>query len=362
MDLSRRTVIAGAPAILLAQSSSKEFRVAYIGVGNRGSYTMRQIMKVPGVKVVAISDLDADRMQKAIDYVQSQGGSAKGYPDYRKMLDEMRDIDGVVIATPVDSHKNIAIATLEMGKHVYLEKPVGLNIAECDLVEKASRSAKGILQVGFQLRHDPNRAASIKFIQDGGIGKMLYCHGMRHTGDLPHDTAWLFDKKRSGDIIVEQACHIIDLFVWAIGVAPLRAMGSGGINLFKNDPPGRTVMDNWSVIWEFPDDVRVNFSQIYFDPSGFSGINERVFGSKAAIELATAKWGEVGRKGELKQLEVAPTTERAEYFAFEAFVDAARNKRKPLNNIQSANLSTKVAVMGRMAIEQKRIVKWSEVG
>jgi myo-inositol 2-dehydrogenase/D-chiro-inositol 1-dehydrogenase len=360
MNVTRRSVLA-APSVLLAQSSSNEFRVAYIGVGNRGGYTMRQLMKVPGVKVVAVSDLDPERMKVATDYIKSQGGDAAAFADYRKMLESRKDIDAVVIATPVDTHKNIAIATLELGKHVYLEKPVALTVEDCELVEKASRSAKGILQVGFQLRHDPHRAASMKFIQDGGIGRVLYAHGMRHTGDLPHNTPWLFDRKRSGDIIVEQACHIIDLFVWAIGQPPLRAMGSGGINLFKNVPPGRTVMDNWSVIWEFPDDVRVNFSQIYFDPSGFSGINERIFGSKAAIDIAKAQWGEVEKKGELRTLEVPPTTERADYFAMEAFVNSARAKRAPLNNIQSANLSTKVAILGRMAIEQKRIVKWPEL-
>jgi myo-inositol 2-dehydrogenase/D-chiro-inositol 1-dehydrogenase len=360
MDLSRRSVLA-APSVLLAQSSSNEFRVAYIGVGNRGSYTMRQLMKVPGVKVVAVSDLDPERMKAAIDYVQSQGGQAAGFADYRKMLESRKDIDAVVIATPVDTHKNIAIAALELGKHVYLEKPVGVTVEECDLVEKASRSAKGILQVGFQLRHDPNRAASMKFIKDGGIGKVLYCHGMRHTGDLPHNTPWLFDRKRSGDIIVEQACHILDLFVWAIGAAPLRAMGSGGINLFKDVPPGRSVMDNWSAIWEFPNDVRVNFSQIYFDPAGFSGINERVFGSTAAIDLAKAQWGEVAKKGELHTLEVPPATERADYFAMEAFVNASRSRSTPLNSIQSANLSTKAAILGRMAIERKRVVTWSEL-
>jgi predicted dehydrogenase len=186
---------------------------------------------------------------------------------------------------------------------------------------------------------------------------------MRHGGDLPHNTPWLFDKKRSGDIIVEQACHIIDLMVWAIGKAPLRAMGSGGISLYKNVPPGRSVMDNWSVIWEFPGDVRLNFSQIYFDPRGFSGINERVFGSKGAIDLAKAAWGDVNQTApELQKLEVPNAgVQPADYYAMEAWVDASRNKRKPLNSIESANLSTKVAVMGRMAIEQRKIVTWKEV-
>ncbi len=358
--ITRRTLLATAPAILAAQTSSKELRVAYIGVGNRGSSTLKSLLQVPGAKVVAVCDLDPERVQKAIEAIAQKGGSAKGYADYRKMLDEMKDIDAVVIATPVDTHKNIAIATLELGKNVYLEKPVGIDAAEVDLVEKAARSAKGILQVGFQLRHDPNRVAAMKFIQSGGIGEVIYCHAMRHGGDLPRNTPWLFDKKRSGDIIVEQACHIIDLMVWAIGAPPLRAMGSGGINLYKNVPQGRTIMDNWSVIWEFPNDVRLNFSQIYFDPRGFSGTNERVFGSKGAVDLGKAMWGEVEGR-ELKKLDVENADKDANYMAMAAFVDNSLGHKTPLANIQSAGMSTRVAVMGRMAIEQKRIVNWSEV-
>lgn len=362
MNLSRRSVIAGAPAVLLAQSSSNELRVAYIGVGNRGSHTMIQLMRVPGAKMVAVADIDPERVQKALDYIKQQGGEAKGYSDYRKMLDEMKDIDAVIIATPVDTHKDIAIAALEVGKNVYLEKPVGMNSQECQMIETASKSAKGILQLGFQLRHDPNRAAAMKFIQTGGIGDVLYCHATRHGGDLPREREWYFDKKRSGDIIVEQACHIIDLMVWAVGVPPLRAMGSGGINLYKNVPPGRTVMDNWSAIWEFPNNVRLNFSQIYFDPSGFSGTHERVFGSKAAIELGNVTWGEVEKRGPLQKLEVqTDPNKNADYYAMEAFVQSSLAKKKPLNNIESANLSTRTAIMGRMAIEQKKIIAWEDV-
>ena len=120
------------------------------------------------------------------------------------------------------------------------------------MVANAVKSAKGIFQAGFQLRHDPNRAASMKLIQSGGIGRVLFLQGYRHTGDLPRQTLWYFDRARSGDNIVEQACHIIDPAVWAAGSHPLRAFGSGGINLHKNEPPGRTTMDNYSVIYEFP--------------------------------------------------------------------------------------------------------------
>jgi predicted dehydrogenase len=224
----------------------------------------------------------------------------------------------------------------------------------------AAKSAKGIFQAGYQLRHDPARHAAMDFIHSGGIGDVLFLQGYRHTGDLPRETAWYFDRSRSGDIIVEQACHILDLMSWTVGKHPLRAMGSGGINLYKNIPPGRTAMDNYSVIYEFPGDVRLSFSHIFFDPPSFSGIKERVYGSKGAIDLPTATWTELGKKGPIA-LDVPNAGQGDTYLSLAAFIDNARNRRTPLNNAESARASTLMAILGRKAIYEKRIVSWEEV-
>jgi predicted dehydrogenase len=238
---------------------------------------------------------------------------------------------------------------------------MALTPEECRLVANAAKAAKGIYQAGFQLRHDPNRRAALGFIHQGGIGKVLFCQGYRHSGDLPRQTAWYFDAKRSGDNIVEQACHILDLFTYALDQHPLRAFGSGGINLYKDVPPGRTTMDNYSVIYEYPADVRLCFSHIYFDPPGFSGIKERVFGSKGAIDLAAAAWRELDKRGVDLKLDVPDAGQDSTYLSLAAFFDNARNKRLPLNNAESARRSTLVAMLGRKAIYEKRVVTWEEV-
>lgn len=361
MNFSRRTLIRStlaAPALLRGQSPNEQVRVAVIGTGTRGSHMLNQIMKVPGVKVVAICDLDAGRVARALARVAEAGGQAEGYAEFRALLDR-KDIDAVLIATPVDTHKMIAVAALETGKNVYCEKPMATTPEDSFQIVQAAKSARGIFQAGFQLRHDPNRRAAIEFVHSGGIGEVLFLQAYRHTGDLPRETAWYFDRKRSGDNIVEQACHIIDLMTWSIGQPPLRAFGSGGINLFKDQPPGRTTMDNYTVIYEFPNDVRFEFSHLYFDPPGFSGIKERVYGSKGAIDLATATWIEREKRGPIK-LDVAGT-QTADYLAVEAFIENARDRRTPLNNAESAHRSTLVAMLGRKAIYEKRIVTWKEI-
>ena len=200
-DQTRRTFVktsiaAGSAALLPAQSPNDTIRVAFIGVGNRGSYLLKNMLKVPGVKVVAICDIDSDSLKKAVDAVTASGITPDSYTEFRKLLDR-KDIDAVVIATPVDLHKEMAIAALEVGKHVYCEKPMALTPEQCRMVANAVKSAKGIFQAGFQLRHDPNRAASVKVIQNGGIGRVLFLQGYRHTDDLPRQTLWYFDRARS---------------------------------------------------------------------------------------------------------------------------------------------------------------------
>jgi myo-inositol 2-dehydrogenase / D-chiro-inositol 1-dehydrogenase len=362
-DFTRRSALKAAlaaPALLRAQLPNDTVRVAVIGVGNRGSYLLKNTIKIPGVKVVALCDLDQERLSAAQQVVAAAGDSPRTYTDFRKLIDEAKDVDAVIIATPVDTHKTIAIATLESGKNVYCEKPMSNTPEDTRVMVLAARNAKGIFQSGFQLRHDPNRRAAMEFVHGGGLGKVLFLQGYRHTGDLPRETPWYFDRSRSGDNIVEQACHIIDLMTWAVDKPPLRAFGSGGINLFKNEPPGRTTMDNYAVIYEFPDDVRFEFSHIYFDPPGFSGIKERIFGVNGAIDLATATWIEREKRGEIK-IPVADAGQSADYQSLAAFIENARGHKTPLNNAESAERSTLVAMMGRKAIYEKRIVTWQEM-
>jgi hypothetical protein len=148
--------------------------------------------------------------------------------------------------------------------------------------------------------------------------------------------------------------------VWAAGSHPLRAYGAGGINLFQDDPPGRTPMDHYAGIEEFPNDVRFTFSHIYFDPPGFSGTKERVFGSAGAVDLATATMIERTHTGE-RRLEVPDAGQDSTYLSLAAFIDSARGRKKPLNHAESARISTLTAMMGRKSIYERRVVAWEEV-
>jgi predicted dehydrogenase len=364
-DLTRRSFVTAsalAPAVLSAQSPSSEIRAGIIGVGGRGSNLLGRILQSPGVKLVAICDIDPEALKRAAETAKDQ--SPELMTDFRRLLDR-KDIDAVFIATPVNLHKEMAVAALEVHKHLYLEKPMGRTAEDVKAVYQASRSSRGLLQVGFQLRHDPFRSAAVKHIREGGIGRVVYMQANRHTTDLPRRTAWYFDASVSGNMIVEQAVHIVDIMNWLMNGHPVKAYASGGIHAYRDQPPGRTTYDHYIAIYEYPDDVRLAFSHIFFDPSGFSGITERVWGTEYAIDLPTATVYKLDpqarERAQPEKLAVERAGENMNQLAVDAFFGSVREKREPLNNAEWGRLATLTAIMGRTAIEEQRIVRWDEV-
>ncbi len=366
-DLTRRSalkssaVALAAPAFLAAQNAGSEIRAAIIGIGGRGTALLTRLVKSPGVRVVAVCDIDPEAQQRALDIAKDH--KPELIVNYRELLDR-KDIDAVIIATPVDLHKEMAIAALEVHKNLYLEKPMGRTPGEVAAVAKAVESSRGLLQTGFQLRYDPPRRAAIDEIHNGGIGDVAYMQGNRHTGDLPRETEWLFDVSRSGNMIVEQAVHIIDLMNWAMRTHPLRVMGSGGINVYHDQPPGRTTYDNYICIFEYPGDVRLCFTHLFIDPRGFTGISEKIWGSEYAVDLPSATKRRLTMRGE-------PTPDPVELWsgergdmtqsAIDAFFGHIRDSTEPLNNAAYGKYATLAAIMGRTAMEEKRVVTWDEV-
>lgn len=350
-----------APAILRAQSASDELRVAIIGVGGRGSRLLREMVKLPGVKVAVVCDIDPEARDRGATIAEAHKPELVN--EYVDLLGR-KDIDAFVVATPVDLHREMAVAILGEDFPLYLEKPMAGTAEEVKAVHAAAKASKGLLQIGLQLRYDAARRAAIEAIHAGKIGEIAYMQGNRHTGDLPRDTAWYFDASRSGNSLVEQAVHIIDIMNWAAGSHPLRAMGSGGINVYEGTPAGRTTWDNYVCIFEYPGDVRLTFTHIFIDPRGFTGISEKVWGSTGAIDLPSATLYTLTQRGE-------PAVEPVKLYdggrvnfnsrSLEAFFGHVRERSEPLNNADSGRDATLTAIMGRTAIEERRAVEWREV-
>ena len=347
---------------LSAQASS--IGVGMIGVGNRGAHLLKQVIEVPGTSVRAICDLKPDRVDRAATM------AARDKPavvrDWKELL-QRSDIDAVHVATPCDLHVEMAIAALKAGKHVYLEKPAGIEPKSIGELVKAAKASNKVLIVGQQMRSSKKNRELVARLRDGLVGDILMVKAQRHASDdLPHDASsadWFFDAKRSGDVLVEMSVHNLDACNWILNEYPERAAGFGGTQLWKNDPPGRTNMDGYSLSYEYPGGAKLSYTQVFFHWSGLpnNGQMWHVYGSKGALDFQTATFYPRTKGESPKQLmEVQRETIDLDHVA--AFYDAIRNGTPVPAGIKEGASGALTAIMGREAIYQKRVTTWKEMG
>ncbi len=365
--LNRRHFFFGsmaAPLVSRAQSAAAPIRAGFIGVGNRGGYMLQPALKQAGVKVVALCDIKPDRLDKAATSAARDNPAT--YRDYRELL-QRQDIDAVHISTPCDLHVEMAIAALKAGKHVYCEKPAGINPASIGELIKAVRASSKVFLIGQQMRSSTRLRDTIARISDGLIGKVVMVKAQRHTNDdLDHDgpsADWFFDASRSGDVIVEMSVHNLDMFNWVIGGHPLRAAGFGGTLVYKNLPPGRTNMDGYTLSYDYPGEVILSYTQVFFHTRGMPGNGQycHVHGTEGSVDLDNAMFYPRSKDAKPQEL-VEPRKEDLNLLHVTAFYDAIRNGTKVPAGIVEGATGALTAILGREAIYKKRVMEWSQLG
>lgn len=345
------------------QASEPQIRTAMIGTGNRGGWVLKEIMQQPSVKVTALCDLKAARLDAAA--TTAARDNPKTYTDYKLLL-ESKDIDAVFIDTPCDLHVEMAIAALQAGKHVYCEKPLGITPESIARMLKVARASDRVFQVGQQMRSFKFIQETIQKVRDGVAGEIVMVKAQRHASwDLDHSSSssdWFFDAKRSGDVIVEMAVHNLDLCNWAINSRPEWAAGFGGALIWKNDPPGRTNMDGYTLSYDYANGVKLSFTQNFFHPAGLptGGQYTNVYGTKGAVSLDTGTFYPLG-KGAQPVLLSEPQKE-SDQPHIAAFYRAIRTGSKPAADITIAATAALTAIMGRDAIYGRKMVTWRDMG
>ena len=367
--LNRRDFLAGAAVMAssgLAQTSAEPVRTGHIGTGNRGSYLLSAVLDQPNFKVTAVCDLKPDRLDKAAS--KAAAAKPKTYKDYHQLLAD-KDVEAVYIATPCDLHVEMAIAALKAGKHVYCEKPAGINPESIKQLLAVARKSKNIIQFGQQMRSDQRLAATVAKIHEGVAGKVIMVKAQRHSNDdLDHNgpsADWFFDAKRSGDVIVEMAVHNLDVCNWLINSRPERAGGFGGALLWANDPPGRTNMDGYTLSYEYANGVKLSFTQVFFHPNGLpnNGQYFHAYTTEGAVDVSNSTFYPRAR-GAKPQVLVPPEPrgQRGPDLHIAAFYDAIRNGKKSPAGLEIGCTAALTAVLGRDAIYRKRVMEWKDFG
>jgi len=369
---SRRGFVLASSALLTGPAPAqqkppdREIRAAHIGIGNRGTSLLKQVLGQPGVKVRALCDTDPGKRDAA--QTLAQRDNPKSYADYRQVLD-LSDVDAVVIATPCDLHAEMAVAALQAGKYVYCEKPAGVTPEQVASLLKAAKKARTWLQIGQQLRYYPSIRESMRQLHEvGAIGTPFVIKAQRHStppeaGKERERPAWYLDVKRSGDLIVENAVHNLDVCNWAARSRPVSAYGHGKKYLPKPIPAGSVMMDGFSVSYLYENDMHLDYSQLYLHPRQLKELRNgqwyMVFGEKGSLEINSGTLYPM--HGEATRF-FTPEIEHGREDAMGQFFAAIREGRKPYADVTIAATAALTAILGREAIYRRRMVTWKELG
>ena len=339
--------------------------VGVIGTGGRGTYDATLLTKNTGARVTALCDIAEDRIERARKAIGAEG--ARAYKDYRELL--ASDVDAVIITTPVFLHPEHFEAAVKAGKHIYVEKPAGVDVAGVKRLMRAADSADRKLNItfGFQQRYGPGYRKARKLVESGGIGpiRMAHAHFIKgvFTGDekpgLPPATyeervrQWHVWKDMFGDIIVETYCHTIDVLNWFLDGRPERAYGTGGRTVEKRGD----VLDHCDVTFTYHDGVQAVLTGAQLTPRFYRHVNEVFYGSKGVIETHREYWTHYRDRND------AVTEREPRDITIEALSEFARRIQEgtPENTAMRGAESTLTAILGRMAIEQRREVSWEEM-
>lgn len=185
--------------------------IGIIGSGRAGMIHARNFARlIPSASVAAVSDSVAEARAAA----SAELGDVAEYADYRALLGDSK-VDAVLIAAPTALHCEIAVAAAERGKHVFCEKPMAMNPAECDLMIAAAEKAGIVFQIGFMRRFDESFRAAHERVQAGEIGEVVLVKSCTHGPTYPKP--WMFDLAQSNGPLAEVCSHDIDTVRWFTG-------------------------------------------------------------------------------------------------------------------------------------------------
>lgn len=182
-----------------------------IGCGNQGRALARKLMEIESAKMVAVADVNEIALKKAVE----ETGSEKRYVDYHDLI-EQKDVDAVIVAVPHTLLKSVSVDAAEAGKHVFVEKPMGINRFEGREVINACRKAGVKLMVGYCLRFHSTARRMKELIEEGAVGEIDLVTALRENP--PSNWAkWLLSPDMGGGILLYLGAHLIDEVLWMVG-------------------------------------------------------------------------------------------------------------------------------------------------
>jgi predicted dehydrogenase len=357
----------------LRAADQPSIKLGLIGCGGRGTWIAELFKKHGGFTIAAVADYFQDKADHTGEKLAVPAGKRfTGLNGYRQLLEQ--SLDAVAIESPPYFHPEQAAAAVEAGKHVYLAKPVAVDVPGCQTLLESGRKATAnnlVFVVDFQTRATSAYQEVAKRVHAGEIGPIhtaeaaYQCSLMFAATDAAFRKsgrdvtarlrAWSIDRVLSGDIITEQNIHALDVATWLLNAAPVKAVGLGGrARDFVGD-----CWDHFAVLYTFPNDVILTFSSKQFGT--YDDIMCRVYGANGTAD--THYGGKVSVRGK----DDAFSGDTPAIYADGAnrniatFYDSIVNGNFSNPTVAPSVRSNLTTILGRTAAYRKAEVTWTEM-
>ncbi len=276
----------GQPVPQRSSAANDRVNIGVIGPGSRGLELIRQLLRTPGVEIVAVCDVYEPRFAQVDELV---GRKVARHTDYRELL-ARTDIDAIFIASPPLFHAEHVIASIESGRPVYEEKTLAFHPEECQQVAACIAKHKQVFQIGHQYRYASWYQEAIRRIHAGEIGEPTHVYGYWHRSDnwrrpvadpsLEHLINWRLYRETSGGLFEELGSHHIEVANWVFGEQPESVLGTTSLAVNHD---GRTVGDNVQAVLGYSNGRRMVFSSL--SDNAMMGDQLWIYGTEGSVQL-----------------------------------------------------------------------------
>jgi predicted dehydrogenase len=399
-----------------AELADQKKRVGLIGSGWYGKIDLLRLIQVAPVEVVSLCDVDKKMVAEAADIVAGRQLSKKKprtYGDYREMLKE-KDLDIVLIATPDHWHALPMIAAVQAGADIYVQKPIAVDVIECQAMLAAARKHQRVVQVGTQRRSTPHLFEARELIQEGRLGRIglveTYCYGRRGisnppdvsppetldyemwTGPAPmrqfnggiHPRSWRNYMEYGNGTIGDMGIHMIDMVRWMMDLGwPKRIASTGGNYFHKEGKPN--IPDMQTATFDYGD-LQVTWQHRHFgetpDPKYSWGAT--FYGERGTLKASVftfdfiplgggtpihRQWDDANAKYPVDsdKFPEDKTERQIEYHVAPAIREHMKDllqctvsRGRPRADIAEGSASTSICVLANLSLQLKRSLTWDE--
>ena len=364
---------------ILKGAPSDQLNIGVIGTGGRGQGLINIINRIEGIELIAICDTLPFRLSEAA----SLAPKAKQFSNHLEML-LLKNLDAVIISTPLSTHAAIASDAVDASVHIYCEKTMVKGDQDTlDLIQKVENNHKKVFQTGHQYHSSRLYSHVVEMIQAGDIGQVIAINAQwnrngnwrRHVPNpkLERQINWRMYREYSYGLTAELSSHQIDFCNWLLQDNPKKVAGFGGIDYWKD---GRETYDNTNLIYSYSNGVKASFTCltsnakddyqikvmgdkatviINYDKAWKypEGKYNKVMGDVDGVSGATQSWTE-GKGNLINFNHLEPTRQ-----ALEDFKSSIINNTIPLSNLKSGAAVSFAVDMGIRAMDLKQVVSWN---